>query len=228
MKNISGLCKLPYAVDIDIEQYLIPPGEKSARLSRPDPGATLGESSVGPVALVCLDAPATVDISPIKALGLADKHLNPCWLSPELEVDVQRVVLLSKNEAEKSIASTRDVLGNPMHDSAQVEEVHKIRPSSAEISTIGVDLDLTPNSITNFSCKYPRDASNMAEEVVDDENDFHDPTLNALKKLLEANATETYLNSLNPKGRQTVHDFIETFLLATTEKTRDEFKSSSP
>ncbi|GMH19308.1 hypothetical protein Nepgr_021149 [Nepenthes gracilis] len=55
----------------------------------------------------------------------------------------------------------------------------------------------------------PQDASNTAEEVVDDEDDFHDPTLNALKKSLEANTTETYLDSLNLEGWQTVHDFIE-------------------
>ncbi|GMH19962.1 hypothetical protein Nepgr_021803 [Nepenthes gracilis] len=119
------------------------------------------------------------------------------------------VLLESENEAEKSTASTRDVLVNPMHDSTQAEGVHKIRSSSMELSANGVDFDLTPNSITNLSCKYPRDASNMAEEVVNDENDFYDPTLNTLKKLLEANAIETYLNSLNPEGRQTVQDFIE-------------------
>ncbi|GMH25865.1 hypothetical protein Nepgr_027708 [Nepenthes gracilis] len=158
MKNFSGLCKLPYT---------------------PDPGAAPSESSVGHGALVCLDAPATVDFSPIEALGLADEHLNPCQPSPELVVDA------------------------PMHDSAQVEGVHKFRSSSVELSANSVDLNLTPNSIIILSCKYPRDASNTVEEVVDDEDDFHDPTLNALKKLLEANATEIYLDSLNLEGRQT-------------------------
>ncbi|GMH01986.1 hypothetical protein Nepgr_003825 [Nepenthes gracilis] len=169
---------------------------------------------------------AVVDISQNEALGLADEHLNPCQLfatcpdqatdaaSPELVVDVQTVVLQPDNEAEKSTISVRDVLANPMHDSAKVEGVHEIQSSSVELSVKGVDLDLTPNSITKHSYKYPQDASDQVEEVVDDKDDFHNPTLNALKMLLEANATETYLDSLTPEGRQTVHDFIEKCLLA--------------
>ncbi|GMH00943.1 hypothetical protein Nepgr_002782 [Nepenthes gracilis] len=42
----------------------------------------------------------------------------------------------------------------------------------------------------------------QAEEAEADEEDFHDPTLNALKMLLEANVTQTYLNSLTPESRQ--------------------------
>ncbi|GMH22002.1 hypothetical protein Nepgr_023845 [Nepenthes gracilis] len=105
--------------------------------------------------------------SGLEKAGLAVEHLNPCQPSPELVVDA------------------------PLHDSAQVEGVHKFRSSSVELFVNGVDLDLTPNSITILSCKYPWDASNMVEEVVDYEDDFHNPTLNALKKLLEANTTET-------------------------------------
>ncbi|GMH02066.1 hypothetical protein Nepgr_003905 [Nepenthes gracilis] len=67
-------------------------------------------------------------------------------------------VTLPDNEPEKSTVSARVVLGNPMHDSAQVEGVHEIRSLSAEIFVNGVDLDLTPNSITKLSCKYPQDA----------------------------------------------------------------------
>ncbi|GMH29103.1 hypothetical protein Nepgr_030946 [Nepenthes gracilis] len=39
--------------------------------------------------------------------------------------------------------------------------------------------------------------------VMDDQEDFHDPTLDALRVLLEANATRTYLESLTLEGRQT-------------------------
>ncbi|GMH14079.1 hypothetical protein Nepgr_015920 [Nepenthes gracilis] len=144
---------------------------------------------------------AVVDISQNEALGLTDEHLNPYQLyatcldqatdtaSPELVVDVQMVVLQPNNEVEKSTVSVRNVLGNPMHDLARIEGVHEIRSSSVELSINGVDLDLTPNSITKLSCKYPQDTSDQVEEVVDDEDDFYDPTLNALKMSLEANAT---------------------------------------
>ncbi|GMH15510.1 hypothetical protein Nepgr_017351 [Nepenthes gracilis] len=76
-----------------------------------------------------------------------------------------RLSLLSKEpleflEAKKSPVSDRDVLGNPMHASALVEVVHEIRSSSAVLSINGVGFcDLTPNSITKFSCKYFQDAS---------------------------------------------------------------------
>ncbi|GMH22056.1 hypothetical protein Nepgr_023899 [Nepenthes gracilis] len=63
VKNISGPHKLPSTVDINIEQQLIPPSEKSACFSQPDPRAAPGESSVGPVALVYMDALVAVDIS---------------------------------------------------------------------------------------------------------------------------------------------------------------------
>ncbi|GMH07619.1 hypothetical protein Nepgr_009459 [Nepenthes gracilis] len=49
---------------------------------------------------------------------------------------------------------------SPMHASALVEVVHEIRSSSAELSVNGAGFcDLTPNSISKLSCKYPQDAS---------------------------------------------------------------------
>ncbi|GMH12753.1 hypothetical protein Nepgr_014594 [Nepenthes gracilis] len=42
--------------------------------------------------------------------------------------------------------------------------------------------------------------SDQVEEVVEDEDNFHDPTLNALKMLLDANATHIYLDSLTLEG----------------------------
>ncbi|GMH29093.1 hypothetical protein Nepgr_030936 [Nepenthes gracilis] len=83
-----------------------------------------------------------------------------------------------------------------------------------ELSVDGVDLDLTLNSITKLSCKCLQDTSEQVEEVVDNEDNLHDPMLNAIKMLLEANVIETYLDSLTPEGRQNVHVFIEKCLLA--------------
>ncbi|GMH29111.1 hypothetical protein Nepgr_030954 [Nepenthes gracilis] len=62
----------------------------------------------------------------------------------------------------------------------------------------------------------PMIASDQAEEVVEDEDDFHDPTLDALKMLLEANTTQTYLDSLTSEGRQTVSDIMEKVSLLRT------------
>ncbi|GMH05641.1 hypothetical protein Nepgr_007481 [Nepenthes gracilis] len=61
-------------------------------------------------------------------------------------------------------------------------------------------------------------ALDQVEKVVEDEDEFHDPTLNAFKMLLEANATQTYLDSLILEGRQTVNDFMEKCLLAETKE----------
>ncbi|GMH09730.1 hypothetical protein Nepgr_011571 [Nepenthes gracilis] len=73
----------------------------------------------------------------------------------------------------------------------------------------------------------PMTTSDQVEEVVEDDDDFHNPTLNALKMLLEANVTQTYFDSLTQEGWQTVCDLMEKYLLVETEEARDEFKSSS-
>ncbi|GMH27866.1 hypothetical protein Nepgr_029709 [Nepenthes gracilis] len=102
------------------------------------------------------------------------------------------------------------------------------QPGKSQLSVIGVDSNLTPDSITRLSNKYSPDASVQFEEDVNDEDVFQDPMLNALSMLLEANATEAFLDSLPPEGRQTVHDFIKTCLLAQTVDSSQEFKNSSP
>ncbi|GMH13978.1 hypothetical protein Nepgr_015819 [Nepenthes gracilis] len=61
-----------------------------------------------------------------------------------------------------------------------------------------------------------------------DEEDFPDPTLIALKMLLEANVTQTYLDALTPESRQIMSDFLENYLLSETVETGAEFTSSSP
>ncbi|GMH04764.1 hypothetical protein Nepgr_006604 [Nepenthes gracilis] len=68
------------------------------------------------------------------------------------------------------------------------------------------------------TCKYSQDAPDQVEEAVEDEEDFSDPMLIALKILLEANATLIYLESLTSEGWQTVHDFQEKSLLAVTDE----------
>ncbi|GMH04790.1 hypothetical protein Nepgr_006630 [Nepenthes gracilis] len=54
-----------------------------------------------------------------------------------------------------------------------------------------------------FLAGSPMTDSDQIEEIVEDEDDFHDPTLNAFKVSLEANATQAYLDSLTSEGRQT-------------------------
>ncbi|GMH09726.1 hypothetical protein Nepgr_011567 [Nepenthes gracilis] len=53
-----------------------------------------------------------------------------------------------------------------------------------------------------FLAGNPMTDSAQVEEIEEDENDFHDPMLNALKVLLEANATQAYLDSLTSEGSQ--------------------------
>ncbi|GMH16854.1 hypothetical protein Nepgr_018695 [Nepenthes gracilis] len=95
-----------------------------------------------------------------------------------------------------------------------VEGVLENRSSNVALFVNSPDFVLTPNSITKLSCKYSQGCFDQIEEEVEDEDDFSDPMLNALKMLLEANATQIYLDSLTLKGRQTVRDFMEKSLLA--------------
>ncbi|GMH08626.1 hypothetical protein Nepgr_010466 [Nepenthes gracilis] len=48
-----------------------------------------------------------------------------------------------------------------------------------------------------FLAGSPMTALDQVEEVEEDEDDFYNPTLHALKMLMEANVTQTYLDFFN-------------------------------
>ncbi|GMH15657.1 hypothetical protein Nepgr_017498 [Nepenthes gracilis] len=87
-KNLDPGVKDSYQVDIDIEQQLDPPCEKSSCLSRLDPGAALGE---------------------ILTYATCPNQVTDA-VSLELVVDVQKVVLQPDDKVEKSTVSDKDVL----------------------------------------------------------------------------------------------------------------------
>ncbi|GMH19273.1 hypothetical protein Nepgr_021114 [Nepenthes gracilis] len=96
---------------------------------------------------------------------------GPLEPNPESVVDAQMVVLQPDAEAEKSTVCDRGVFDNPMHAAALVEAIQSASGSHPSLD------------------RNPTTASDSAEEVDEDEDIFTDPTLNALKRLLKANAT---------------------------------------
>ncbi|GMH09728.1 hypothetical protein Nepgr_011569 [Nepenthes gracilis] len=80
----------------------------------------------------------------------------------------------------------------PMHASALVEDASW---------ALVVELQCFKKDGADFVSQRGSLDGVQVEEVVEDDDDFYDPTLNALKMLLEANATQTYLDSLTPEGR---------------------------
>ncbi|GMH30529.1 hypothetical protein Nepgr_032372 [Nepenthes gracilis] len=220
---LDSSVKDSYSVDINIKQQLDPPSENSACFSRPNPSVSPSESSVGPVAPVFLDILATVDNSQNEDLGHVDEHLNPC--QPYATCLDQ-----PDNEAKKSTVSNTDVLGHPMNASTLVEVIHEIRSSSAALSGNGVaklkcckddgldyvsqgvsldgirvgwEPDQTLPQKSNDEVSIGPLAPTMVEE---DQEDFSNPILVALRMVLEANGTQAYLASLIPEELQTNED----------------------
>ncbi|GMH05820.1 hypothetical protein Nepgr_007660 [Nepenthes gracilis] len=142
---------------------------------------------------------ATVDQSPNVDLGLADKHLNSCQIyatctdqatdvvSPELVVAVQKVVLQSNDEAEKSSVSDDSELNQPSPFDTVISKSDMVE------DRLSSDSEVHAMVVAKLLC-------------------FHCTILDAFLMLIEANVTQTYLEALTPKVREEVCCFLENCL----------------
>ncbi|GMH17001.1 hypothetical protein Nepgr_018842 [Nepenthes gracilis] len=85
----------------------------------------------------------------------------------------------------------------------KVEVIHELEMDPQV--TFGTDSKPLGSGNNTSSMDLPNDEGTVGHEaptlVVDDPEDFHDPMLNALWMLLEANATQSYQESLTLEER---------------------------
>ncbi|GMH25321.1 hypothetical protein Nepgr_027164 [Nepenthes gracilis] len=119
--------------------------------------------------------------------------------------------LASPNSIQKAqvwdLADIKDRQGQLLASSSVIAETQSYKKAGPDYESKGVSLDGEQEGLEpGFSIPMQQnegfwhEAHTMTE---DDQENHNDPTLDALRMLLEANATQTYLDTLTPEGRQT-------------------------